>query len=46
MRNVKSYELLGKKHLYRYVNYQMFIDGLVNGVLPENIGNYLRKELT
>lgn len=35
LRNVKEYELLGKKYMYRYVNYEMVIEGLVNNVSPD-----------
>lgn len=39
-----SYERLAKKYIYRYVNYQMFIEALIMDKEPEELGNYLKRE--
>lgn len=43
LRNVKEYELIGKQYQYRYVNYQMVVEGLTNNLTKDQMGNYLKK---
>lgn len=43
LKSDKQYEDLGKKFLYRYVNYQVFCENLKKKILPENVPDFLTK---